>query len=273
MRYVEITCVRLLLGGTPRRRRSPSVRSRLPSAVNADGACHDTGRVTSTQRSVYDSYWADGGFTPPPNGNRFLAAKITELCTAGTVVVDLGCGDARTIGDQVVQRDVDYTGLDISPSAVARATDRGLDVRLVEDISATGLPEKGSDVVFVVEVLEHLLDPMSAVQEAYRILKPGGSLLITVPNAAVWPRRLELLALGRPNAMGDDLSRSQPWRDPHIRSFTVSTLRALLCEVFEQVTVGGTEPVAPRRIGEQLVSIRPTMFARRVTGHAIRTCD
>jgi hypothetical protein len=89
----------------------------------------------------------------------------------------------------------------------------------------------------------------------------------------LWARRVELLVFGRPNAMGDDLSRAEPWRDPHIRSFTLSTVKSMLHRAgFDDVTVGGTEanfPVA--KIAPALVRWRPTLFARRCTALAVKS--
>ncbi len=51
------------------------------------------------------------------------------------------------------------------------------------------------DVVMMSEVIEHLVDTDSAIEEAYRVLKPGGSLLLSTPNLAAWYNR-GLLALG-----------------------------------------------------------------------------
>ena len=45
------------------------------------------------------------------------------------------------------------------------------------------------------EVIEHLVDTDSAVEEAHRVLRPGGSLLLSTPNLAAWYNR-GLLALG-----------------------------------------------------------------------------
>jgi methionine biosynthesis protein MetW len=222
-------------------------------------------------RSFYDQYWTEAGFQPPSNVNKFLDRKVAELCVPGARVADLGCGDGRTIGDRAARRDVHYVGVDVSPSGVASATSRGLDVRLIDDISDTGLATDGFDAVFVIEVLEHLFDPLAAVTEARRILRPGGSLVVTVPNSAVWPRRMELLVQGRPNAMGDNLSRSEPWRDPHIRQFTLRSLRGLLHSAdFAHIEVGGTEPVAPRPVGDRLTQLRPGLFARRCTATAVK---
>lgn len=221
-------------------------------------------------RASYETYWADGGFDPPANSNRFLREQIDRYCRHGSTVVDLGCGKGATIGRPAVQRGARYFGFDISETAVSEAVRSGLDVRRVEHISATGLPPGCADVVFIVEVLEHLLAPTDALIEARRILRPKGKVIVTTPNAAVWTRRAELLLLGRVNAMGDDLSRSAPWRDPHIRFFTIPTLRAILVSCgFSQVSVGGAEPALPwPRVGERLVDVAPRFFGRRCVGLA-----
>jgi len=44
-------------------------------------------------------------------------------------------------------------------------------------------------------VIEHLVDTDSAIEEAHRVLKPGGSLLLSTPNLAAWYNRA-LLAIG-----------------------------------------------------------------------------
>src|SRR5260370_594608 len=82
-----------------------------------------------------------------------------------------------------------------SGAALTRARKAGL--RLVRAELGTGLPVKSGsvDVVIMSEVIEHLVDTDSAIEEAHRVLKPGGSLLLSTPNLAAWYNR-GLLALG-----------------------------------------------------------------------------
>jgi SAM-dependent methyltransferase len=60
--------------------------------------------------------------------------------------------------------------LDISP---------GAGIRVVGDAQALGILSDTFEVVLCTEVLEHLPEPQRAVDEMYRVLKPGGTLLLT----------------------------------------------------------------------------------------------
>ena len=75
--------------------------------------------------------------------------------------------------------------------------------------------------------------------EIRRVLRPGGRLVASVPNAAYWRLRANL-AFGVWNPLGDELSVERPWRDPHIRFFTPQTLeRMLRLAGFTDVETGG----------------------------------
>jgi SAM-dependent methyltransferase len=137
----------------------------------------------------------------------------------------------------------------------------------------------------MIEVLEHLFAPHDAVAEMYRVLRPGGLLLVTVPNISYWRRRLDLALLGRWNPFGDNLSVEQPWRDPHIRFFTVRSLRQMLLQAgFTSVHAEGHGgavfrdlPLVRRMAKDQpseayLVAQRmfPSLLGLRVGAYAIK---
>jgi len=54
-------------------------------------------------------------------------------------------------------------------------------IDFVSDILNIPVPDKSFDVILCTEVIEHIPDPISAIKEISRILKPGGTLLITAP--------------------------------------------------------------------------------------------
>lgn len=88
-------------------------------------------------------------------------------------LLDVGCGEApyRTMVSPAVSR---YVGVD-----VARRSEW---VRCC--CSALALPFLPArfDTVFCTEVLEHLPDPRVALAEVYRVLRPGGCLILSVPQ-------------------------------------------------------------------------------------------
>ena len=104
-------------------------------------------------------------------------------------ILDVGCGPGKLLR---VLRDWgwDVQGVDFSPIPVECATLKyGLKVRL-GDLLQAGLEDNYFDVVMFNHCLEHVYQPVETLREAYRILKPGGLLLIAIPNAGSFESRL-----------------------------------------------------------------------------------
>lgn len=234
-------------------------------------------------RDYYDRYWAESSFETAmePNLERLLGAcaRPADAC------LDIGCGDGRTEGAWLASRCRSYIGVDVSATAVERARSVGLDARVVEDAARLPFDDASFDLAVCVEVLEHLFDAEGAVAEAWRVLRPDGRLFVTVPNVAFWRRRLDLGLLGRWNPGGDERSVDEPWRDPHLRFFTVPSLRALLERTGFEVDVAGHSgpwmaavPGARRLIRtndagpvyRRLAARRPTLFAPRLHATAVK---
>jgi SAM-dependent methyltransferase len=90
-------------------------------------------------------------------------------------VLDVGCGRRPYAG---FFESAHYIGLDVSASGR-----QGEDKRADAFFDGTRLPIAGNAVEAAIctEVLEHAVDPVALTQEMYRVLKPDGRLLITVP--------------------------------------------------------------------------------------------
>jgi SAM-dependent methyltransferase len=107
--------------------------------------------------------------------DRYLGKGSAE----GRRILDVGCGTGTMLSYLA-----DYgkaQGVDIDEEAIGYCRERGLtDVRLG---SAETLPfEDGSfDLVTALDVVEHLDDDLAALREFRRVLRPGGTLLVTVP--------------------------------------------------------------------------------------------
>jgi methionine biosynthesis protein MetW len=188
--------------------------------------------------TYYDAYWESEGWeTRPP---RKLVELFERHVAPGHRCLDVGCGDGGTSGVWLQQHAAQYVGVDISKSAVRAACERGLDARVIDDDASLPFADGSFDVAVCIEVLEHLFAPQKTLSEIRRVLRPGGRVVVTVPNIAHWRNRLDLAVLGRFNPRGDSRSPTEPWRDPHLRFFTLGSLAALLeQDGFEIVERGG----------------------------------
>jgi SAM-dependent methyltransferase len=110
-------------------------------------------------------------------------------------IVDVGCGEG-TATYLVKRLDPANTviGIDWSAMALAQARARGLLV-VQGGIDGLPLPDASVDVVIMSELIEHLVDTDAAAEEARRVLRPGGTLLMSTPNLAAWYNR-GLVGLG-----------------------------------------------------------------------------
>src|SRR5688572_26501638 len=106
----------------------------------------------------------------------------------GDKIVEVGCGDGYYLYIlSNLKMGLHLTGVDFDRRALesARQNLKGKSVRLVYGDLMTGLPFANSsfDKVIMSEVLEHLPSDIKGLREIRRILKKGGKLILTVPNA------------------------------------------------------------------------------------------
>jgi ubiquinone/menaquinone biosynthesis C-methylase UbiE len=122
-------------------------------------------------------------------GVRRVALGLREslgLATKGLDIVDVGCG----AGMQTMMWAADghrAQGVDISEPLVElarqRAVARGLDACFhVGSAAALDLPDASVDIVLVSELLEHLPQWQPCVDEALRVLRPGGVIYLSTTN-------------------------------------------------------------------------------------------
>jgi len=144
--------------------------------------------------------------------------KIGAPPTGGRLL-DLGCGigvfmhHARRRGWQV-------EGWELSPFAAEFASkELGLNVR-TGPMELSRIENELFDVVGLIDVLDHVYDPMATLSHAHRILKPGGRMVLTMLNFAGLSTRLF-----RARNYVLDTSDLGPG---HLTFFTPTTLRAFL---------------------------------------------
>jgi len=107
---------------------------------------------------------------------------------AGAHIVEIGMGNGHFVEELLEkEKDLTYTGVDYSEEMVTEATNRNKDaVRtgrahfIHSDAARMPLPDNSADWVFTVNTLYFWEDIPATLAEIYRILRPGGRLLIAV---------------------------------------------------------------------------------------------
>lgn len=146
-------------------------------------------------------------------------------------ILDYGCGDGQVLA---VMQDLGYSklfGVDLSEALLDVAARRTrAELRTADGLEYLSTTADATfDAILAFDVFEHLTRPqlLRTCREAIRILKPGGSLLLCVPNGAS-PLHLGVL-----------------WGDiTHERAFTESSLRQVLAPLgFEKIEASEIAPV------------------------------
>ncbi|MGI8557358.1 MAG: class I SAM-dependent methyltransferase [Solirubrobacteraceae bacterium] len=98
---------------------------------------------------------------------------------ADIAILDAGCGSGRNMLE--LKRYGDVVGLELADASVARARARGVGEVVQGTLDAIPFPDDKFDLAVSLDVLEHLDDDRRALRELRRTVKPGGTLLVTVP--------------------------------------------------------------------------------------------
>ncbi|OGS33359.1 MAG: hypothetical protein A2293_08785 [Elusimicrobia bacterium RIFOXYB2_FULL_49_7] len=147
-------------------------------------------------------------------------------------VLDVGCGkgadllNIKTAGFH----QADLFGIETYPPNQQICDAAGIKIFGVNiEEQPLPLPDHGLDIIIANQILEHCKELFFVFSEFSRVLKPGGLLLVGVPNLAAYHDRIALL-LGRQPTCIKVLG-------PHIRGFTASGLRQFAdCEGYFRMT-------------------------------------
>lgn len=169
----------------------------------------------------YDAYWQQKGDADTKVDRGRLALLAAHVQPGETALqVDGGPG---WLARMMLDRGARVTMTDLSNVAVEKARSRGVEALQCE-IDAGCLPfeDAAFDVVICDSQLEHRFDPDHALDEMARVLRPGGRLILLLPNTAHWRVRWWLLRGRFP------MVPQTPTDWLHIRFFTLADMRPLL---------------------------------------------
>jgi len=199
----------------------------------------------------FDRQWASEQLPLPLHYRllrRWEATRVdvaARLLPAGDVLLDVGCGSGELVR-RVAERYRRLIASDVAAATLEDGQARTADPLLRDRIhwkvldANQPLPFADGEISAVVSIstLQYLFDPEAFLAESFRVIAPGGQLLVEVPNMAYLPQRLRLLA-GRP-------IRTSYWvhgiDGGNLHYFTVALLSGLIRRVgfdLRQVTGSG----------------------------------
>ena len=117
---------------------------------------------------------------PAPGGRNSDSFPSGPRESTDLKILDIGCGTGENIN--FLSRFGKVTGIDISERAIKFCKKRRLENVKIGKAEALPFKENGFDLVTMLDLLEHLKDDLLALREAFRVLKPRGRILITVPS-------------------------------------------------------------------------------------------
>lgn len=126
-------------------------------------------------------------------------------------ILDVGCGDGILL-EICKDARIECEGVEVSRPLVEKLRNR-FGEAAIHDSSLVNIPSESFDVVFLINVIEHVEDPIELLEQIYSVLRPDGIVLIHAPNFGGLPSRL----------------RGPRWHQiaplVHLNYFTPSTLR------------------------------------------------
>jgi 2-polyprenyl-6-hydroxyphenyl methylase/3-demethylubiquinone-9 3-methyltransferase len=173
-------------------------------------------------REYHEDLWQTVPEGLAPSDFALRSGFLLGHVKAGERVLDVGCAEGR-FAAELARAGAEVVGIDVAeePLTRARARHPKLDLRLVDGEGTWALQDASFDVVWAGEVIEHVADTAAWLSQVRRVLRSGGSLLLSTPDHGPLTR-LRLACSER--AFG---AHFDP-RGDHLRFYVRATLVALL---------------------------------------------
>lgn len=166
-------------------------------------------------------------------------------------VLDIGCGRGTLLGIiRNLRRPSRLVGVDVASDTASYMEKLGMQGYAADASAGLSFADASFDVVVCGEVIEHVVNTDRLVAEVYRVLRPGGVMILTTPNLAYAINRIVLLLGLQPLFTETSLQRNmgRRWKllgqggttQGHLKIFTLGALRELIAAAgFSDVRVQG----------------------------------
>lgn len=190
----------------------------------------------------WDARYQSGGFKKRAD---FFRAEILPLLPDVGLWLDAGCGSGYF--SRLIARPREVIGIDGSGAMIEAATalaeteglNRIVRFRRVEDLERLAFDANSFNGCLCLSVVEYLQKPTELLQELARVVVPGGTVVVSVPNA----RSLVRWAQQQRRTIG---GRSSGYLDHSRACFTEAAIQQLLVNVgFTNIRVKQFDPVIP----------------------------
>lgn len=173
--------------------------------------------------SYYDDSIAKNPIKRFWHSNRFrVIGQMVKGLTGN--LLDIGCAGGTFTNELSKHTTAQITGVDISKEAISYAKDTYPHIDFdVHDAAQPRLPypDQSFDTVTLLEVLEHLLNPVETLQEMKRLVKKTGQVIVLVPSENWLFRALWSVWVKMPWG-------GKVWDDAHVQRFDGGKLKHLM---------------------------------------------
>ncbi|MBT3354337.1 MAG: class I SAM-dependent methyltransferase [Candidatus Scalindua sp.] len=179
-------------------------------------------------KHTYEQYWHERIRVSVGEENKEkkvgeIFDTVSSVLNTGNRLLDVGCGDggfALKIKDKFSK----IYGAEIAKEAALIARKQNVSASLVDLNLSLSYQNNIFDAVTCLDVIEHLLDPDSFIEEIYRVLKPAGQLVLTTPNIRNFRNLYTLVFKGIfPQTSPDTFV----WGGGHLHFFTREDIKSI----------------------------------------------
>jgi SAM-dependent methyltransferase len=193
------------------------------------------------QLDFYNQQYSNFSEQKAKKDAQYLISRLGAInFKEGGRFLDVGSGAGILASEIMKEHKMEAYGIDLASRAVEESRKRGIKTKRADFEKKWPFRNNFFDIVISVQTIEHVINTDFFVREAKRVLRKGGSLVLTTPNLACWFNRVIFLFGYQPfflevstedKTLGLDFTQKlSPNRNPlgHIRVFTKRAMEDFL---------------------------------------------